>query len=234
MKVVFAGPSLHGSIRPVPSDIVLLPPAAQGDVYRQAKSGANVIGLVDGVFEDCASVWHKEILHSLSLGVQVYGAASMGALRAAECADFGMIGVGQIFASYRDGDLVDDADVALCHGPKELGYAPLSVPLVNVRATVSTLMQQALLTREEAATLVEGASAVFFKDRTWAVVAASAGLHAMREREVRNLLLHYSRSPKREDAEALVEAVVRAEDRRCEPPAWTLERTSLFDRFIVG
>jgi hypothetical protein len=233
MKVVFAGPSLHGSVKTIPSDIVLLPPAAQGDVHRQARSGANVIGLVDGVFEDCASVWHKEILHALSLGVRIYGAASMGALRAAECADFGMIGIGQIFASYRDGDLVDDADVALSHAPKELGYAPLSVPLVNVRATAGALAEKALLTHEEAAALVEGASAVFFKDRTWAVVAASAGLHVVRAQEVRGLLSHHNRSPKREDAEALVEAVALAEDRRGEPSAWTLQRTSLFDRFLI-
>ncbi|MEJ0097006.1 MAG: TfuA-like protein [Bauldia sp.] len=47
-------------------------------------AGASVIGLVDGVFENVASVWHKEILYALSEGVQVFGAASMGALRAAD------------------------------------------------------------------------------------------------------------------------------------------------------
>ena len=40
--------------------------------------GATVIGLIDGFFENVASVWHKEILFALSEGVQVFGAASMG------------------------------------------------------------------------------------------------------------------------------------------------------------
>ena len=58
------------------------------------RRGVRVIGLVDGVFERVPAVWHKEILFALSEGVHVYGAASMGALRAAELDTFGMRGVG--------------------------------------------------------------------------------------------------------------------------------------------
>ena len=36
-------------------------------------------------------------------GVHVFGAASMGALRAAELDGFGMRGIGRIYAAYRDG-----------------------------------------------------------------------------------------------------------------------------------
>ena len=48
----------------------------------------------------------------MAAGTQVFGAASMGALRAAELAPFGMIGVGAIFAAYRDGRLTGDDEVA--------------------------------------------------------------------------------------------------------------------------
>ena len=64
-----------------------------------------MIGLVDGRYEDIAAVWHKEILYAIEQGALVFGAASMGALRAAECADFGMIGVGAVFERYRSGEL---------------------------------------------------------------------------------------------------------------------------------
>ena len=57
------------------------------------------IGLIDGVFLDVPAVWHRELLWALSEGVHVFGAASMGALRAAELAPFGMRGVGTIFAA---------------------------------------------------------------------------------------------------------------------------------------
>jgi hypothetical protein len=95
MKLVFAGPSIHGETVDL-TGIELRPPAVQGDLLRAVVEGASVIGLIDGAFEATASVWHKEILHALSEGVAVVGGASMGALRAAECAAFGMEPVGQI------------------------------------------------------------------------------------------------------------------------------------------
>ena len=70
------------------------------------------IGIIDGYFENIPSVWHKEILWAMSQGIHVFGSASMGALRAAELAPFGMEGVGAIFEAYRDGWLEDDDEVA--------------------------------------------------------------------------------------------------------------------------
>ncbi|HEY5550419.1 MAG TPA: TfuA-like protein, partial [Opitutaceae bacterium] len=99
MKVVFVGPSLTDpKLRTDSGSVRFRPPAAMGDVTKAVIEGATAVGLVDGVFEAVASVWHKEILYALAEGVQVFGAASMGALRAAECAPYGMIGVGAIFA----------------------------------------------------------------------------------------------------------------------------------------
>ena len=63
------------------------------------------IGLIDGYFERVPSVSHKEILWAMSQGIVVIGAASMGALRAAELAPFGMLGVGLtgLMASFMSG-----------------------------------------------------------------------------------------------------------------------------------
>ena len=52
-------------------------------------------------------------------GIQVLGASSMGALRAAELHGFGMIGYGTIFEWYRDGLIDGDDEVALWHEPEE-------------------------------------------------------------------------------------------------------------------
>jgi hypothetical protein len=88
--VVFLGPTLsHDDARDV-LDAEYLPPAAHGDVLRAALRRPRAIALVDGVFERVPAVWHKEILFALSEGIHVYGAASMGALRAAELDAFGM------------------------------------------------------------------------------------------------------------------------------------------------
>ncbi|RUX88390.1 hypothetical protein EN930_18015 [Mesorhizobium sp. M7A.F.Ca.CA.004.11.2.1] len=73
----------------------IAPPARCGDVMRAVLEGRKVIGLIDGLFESGPAVWHKEILFALDAGCRLLGAASMGALRAAECWQFGMIGIGK-------------------------------------------------------------------------------------------------------------------------------------------
>src|SRR6516165_842500 len=108
IAIVFSGPSLPPSRAPVPPGIEWRPPVRQGDVYRTARSRPALIGIIDGYFETVATVWHKEILWAMAQGIHVYGAASIGALRAAELAEFGMKGVGAVYQQYRTGELTDD------------------------------------------------------------------------------------------------------------------------------
>jgi len=166
--IVFAGPSLAGIEGAIPSGIECRPPARQGDVYLATLEDPRAIGIVDGLFEGAPSVWHKEILWALSQGIPVLGAASMGALRAAELDLFGMIGVGEIYEGYRDGVLEDDDEVALLHAPEEMGHAPLSVAMVNVRATCDAARRNGVVTAGRRDHLVKIAKSIFYKDRTWA------------------------------------------------------------------
>jgi hypothetical protein len=165
--IVFAGPSLGGF---EPADwpgIDFRPPAACGDIARVIIGAPRAIGLIDGFFETSASPWHKEILWGLSRGVAMFGAASLGALRAAELAPFGMRGVGQVFEACRKGILEDDAEVAVLHGPAETGYLPLTEAMVNVRASLGRARRAGILGRDEELVFTEAASAIFYKDRTW-------------------------------------------------------------------
>src|SRR5215471_17317034 len=134
--VVFAGPTIRASEARTILDADYPGPAAQGDVLRAARAGCVAIGLVDGYFHAVPSVWHKEILWALSRGIHVYGAASMGALRAAELARFGMKGVGEIFEAFHSGALEDDDEVAVAHGEADSGYRAASEAMVNIRATL--------------------------------------------------------------------------------------------------
>ena len=92
---------IHGPDASVPDarsvlDAVYLPPVRQGDVYRTVvRHRPRAVGIIDGYFQPVPSVWHKEILWAMAQGVHVFGSASMGALRAAELAPFGMRGVGR-------------------------------------------------------------------------------------------------------------------------------------------
>ncbi len=129
MIIIFSGPTLApGEIANRPGWICL-PPAKRGDIHRAMQLKPRIIGIVDGFFQGELSIWHKEILWAMSQGVHVFGCSSMGALRAAELHQFGMRGVGRIFESYRNGELEDDDEVALIHGPQDMDYIALSEPM---------------------------------------------------------------------------------------------------------
>jgi hypothetical protein len=164
---VFLGPTLGLTDARAVLDAEFLPPVQLGDVWRISQERPPAIGVVDGYFHHVPAVWHKEILFALALGIPVYGAASMGALRAAELAPFGMIPVGEIAAAYLSGELTSDDEVALVHAPREDGYRPLSEPLVNVRATVAAAIAQGVLSPAAGELVVGTAQSSFYPDRRW-------------------------------------------------------------------
>jgi hypothetical protein len=168
--IIFAGPSLPPASRsPVPG-AVWRGPAQMGDVRRAAEERPDAIGLIDGYFEVVPSVWHEEILFAIDEGIRVYGAASIGALRAAELDVYGMIGVGRIYEAFRDGELEDDDEVALLHGPEEVGYLPLTEAMVNIRATMDEAVRAGVLTAEVAEKVVSVGKALFYKQRTYPAI----------------------------------------------------------------
>lgn len=165
--VIFAGPSLPPAFRPDDPALEWRPPVKQGEVYEAALGRPAIIGIIDGYFEVTPTVWHKEILWVMAQGIHVYGSASIGALRAAELHPFGMTGVGRIFAAYRDGILTDDDEVAVLHGPEELGYPVVTEAMVNIRATLDKAAAEGIVDSALAARLIEIGKTLFYKGRRW-------------------------------------------------------------------
>lgn len=232
MKIVFLGPSLpdlgtEQGGKTYPS-LRIAPPARQGDVLSAVLAGATHIGLVDGAFEQVAAVWHKEILFALSREVTVYGAASMGALRAAECEAFGMRVVGTIARDYADGRRLDDADVAQLHGPAELGYPSLTEPLVNVEAVLDEARAQDLINAADFTSLSVAARTLFFKDRTWKAIFERADRPLDLPIRLEMQTIARSLNLKRKDALELVHLMEAAPSPSAEAKSrtWALEETS--------
>ena len=215
MKILFAGPSLSGTEfvpvrggedRVLPEyGLTCRGPAKCGDITHAVDQGFRVIALVDGRFEDVAAVWHKEILYALSRGATVYGAASMGALRAAECHPFGMIGIGEVFERYAFGGLEDDAAVAQVHAPAEFGYVAFSEAMVTIDATLHTALAAGTIDAGEYTLIRARADAVFFKERTWRRVfeVVSSEIDRAAER-----LKPHIRNIKRDDAAMLLDVLL--------------------------
>jgi hypothetical protein len=213
--VVYLGPSLavHEAQGILPR-ASFRPPIALGDLISLVESESVpdlwAVGIVDGVFYQSPPVWHKEILHALNSGIAVFGASSMGALRAAECDVFGMIGVGAIYRSYAEGTLTDDDEVALVHGDASAGWSAQTLPLVNVRATFARAVEWGRIDDRTARVVVEAAKGLWFPERTDARILEAAGeldpggadLFAAAE-----LLAHEYVDLKRADAVGLLEAI---------------------------
>jgi hypothetical protein len=203
--VVFLGPSL-----PLDEAKALLaadyrPPARQGDVFRAIDARVKVLVLIDGVFESVPSVWHHELRAAMASGLIVFGAASMGALRAAELRDYGMRGVGRIYRRYVSGDLVDDDAVALLHGPQEYQFRGLTVPWVNVEATLHLAHSKGQLTAAAARKMRVAAQALHYQERTWSRIerAAPKSFSTWRQRHAVDV--------KAQDARACLRAAARAQ-----------------------
>ncbi len=205
--IVFAGPSVaRDEVEAIPG-VEWRPPVSQGDVYRGAQTSPDVIAIIDGYFEGVPSVWHKEILWALSSGIHVLGAGSMGALRAAELYPFGMRGVGEVFEAFRDGILEDDDEVAVLHGPAELGYQSLSLAMVNARKSIAMALEAAIIDRPVADSLVALAKSIFYQERQWAQVftlARANGIDASALAAFESWLERNEQDVKQQDAGALL------------------------------
>lgn len=191
--------------------IVFLPPVAEGDVYKIARNKPHFIAIIDGYFENRPAVWHKEILYAMSNGIHVLGAASMGALRAAELQPFGMEGIGKIYDSFLRGELTDDDEVTVCHGPIETGYLATSEAMVNIRATLQHAMKETILTEPEYNALIERAKNRFYKERNYQFII-NDGQKNILSQEKRDILgkwiVKNKKNQKKEDAFLLMSELI--------------------------
>lgn len=235
--VVFSGPTLDARAGAELIDAVFLPPAAQGDVYRAARGRPSAICIIDGVFEREPAIWHKEILWALSRGVHVLGASSMGALRAAELCQFGMVGVGTVFEWFRDGVIEDDDEVAVAHANSEQGYRASSEALVNIRATLLAAEAAGAVSQELSANLLRLAKETFYPERTYRLILERARSEGAPAEELTTLSEFLERgriNQKRLDACSLLQHVTMKRSSFVEPfePGFRFQHTETWDALV--
>jgi len=146
-------------------EVVYAPPIKRGDIPKAVSEGFDIIGIIDGVFFRESAVSPRELMEVLKSGVKIYGASSMGALRASELDRYGMIGVGKIYQWYRGGILNSDDEVALSFDSEE--FIPISEPLINIRETIKKATNQNIISPEESEILFKSAKSLYFPERRW-------------------------------------------------------------------
>jgi hypothetical protein len=206
--------------------IDFFPPAALGSVYRAFEQGYRRIGVIDGFFGNTPSVWHKEIMFVIAKGAEVVGAASTGALRAAELAPFGMRGIGNIYRLYRRASIADDDEVCVTHAIEELDFMPLSEPMISIRYTLRDLRHRAVIAEAEEKAIAAELKTAHFSERTLDHIRAAIAAHvpASRAAKVADGYMSFRRDQKGDDGKRLLNWL--SAPRRPEAVlGWTFPRT---------
>ncbi|HEY5341380.1 MAG TPA: YcaO-like family protein [Candidatus Aquilonibacter sp.] len=138
---------------------------------ERAARDYDIVLLIDGVFHHDLAPSPKEC-YEATRHAQMFGAASMGALRAAECAPYGFTPIGAIARWYVREVIDGDDEVAVLAHPAR--HEALSIPLVNVRYVAQLARRRTILTQHEASDLVARSREVFYMDRTWDDVVNAA------------------------------------------------------------
>jgi len=180
---VFIGPTEGKRKFDLTDQYVRMPPVQHGDLFALVRdTGIRTAVIVDGFFHQRPAIRHKEILWAIDSGVRVIGAASMGALRAAELDSLGMEGVGRIYRSYACGARDRDDDVVVAHGSAP-AYEPLSIATVNVQEALDRLVAEEKIDSAVSDVLLGRVRALPYGSRTAELILATSGAEHPREAE---------------------------------------------------
>lgn len=185
-------------------EVIYKKPIQRGDLGSAIKENPDIIAIIDGVFHQNSAVGHKEILGVMNKGIKVYGASSMGALRASELDTLGMIGVGYVYGQYATGKVDSDDDVAVMLDADTL--EALSEPLINMDYVFSNAVSENIIDESEKDELIKIAKDTYYPQRNYAQTLSKSGLS---DDKKGNLIDFIRQSPdiKKEDAKELLETI---------------------------
>ncbi len=234
--VVYLGPSLPlGEAKKIldVKKAIYLPPVRQADLLSAVTIyKPDVIAIIDGEFGQSLSIWHKEILFALDKGIRIYGASSMGALRAVETSMFGTIGVGVIYDMYASGEINDDDEVALLHSTAEDGYRNISEPMINIRMTFRKAAEEKVVSDEIAKVFTDIAKSIFYTQRVYPLIfqkAAEKGIDRKAIDLMSAFVNDHNVNVKAQDAIQLLETIRDLEEPISKPDNLKWQKSHLFD-----
>lgn len=162
--VVFVEPSRPAGAWP---GVALRGAAVRGDLLRAVDDGYTHIGLIDGRLYSHPTVPPSEVVEA-GRRATLFGAASLGALRAAECPGV-MVGVGDVYQGFRTGRLRSDDEVVGAWDPAT--GAPTALPLVVVRDLLARASAAGVAEAAGAARVLRALQRLPFHERTPGAVA---------------------------------------------------------------
>lgn len=185
-------------------EVIYKRPVQRGDLNQAVKEHPDIIAIIDGVFHQNSAVGHREILDVIKKGIKVYGASSMGALRASELDSLGMIGTGYCYKQYATGEIDSDDDVAVMLDSETL--EALSIPLINMKYVFENAVSENILTDDEKDELLTIAKKTYYPKRNYAQTLSQSSLSENKKNELVDHI-RISKDIKKEDAKELLECI---------------------------
>jgi hypothetical protein len=135
---------------------------------------------------------------------------------------------------YRDGVLEDDDEVAIAHGPAELGFLAGSEAMVNIRQTLRKAERLDIISTELGTALEKIAKELFYPDRSYPMLVRCASENGLPETELARLRqwLRKGRvNQKRQDAVAMLRLMGRRLAKGLEPKtvSYCFEHTVMWE-----
>lgn len=212
--IIFLGPSLsRDKAEEILPDAEYMPPARKGDLLK-VETGS-ILGLIDGVFLQDYPPTPIEVYTAIRRGARVFGAASIGALRAVELERLGMIGIGTIFRLYRDGRIEGDDEVAVTFDSRD--YTLHSEALIDIRYTLYHAYRAGVISKDSRRRIVRIAKEIYFPYRRYDVIMNKAREEGVDSSELKALEHYISsnrRSLKEEDSIRLLRYLRRYTDNK--------------------
>jgi TfuA protein len=166
--IIFLGPSLsHEKARKI-FQADFRGPAKKGDLLRVSSiiDDTTIVGLVDALFLQDYPPSPIEVYQlMLNKNIQLFGAASLGALRAVELEKFGMIGIGKIFELYKKGKLTADDEVAVTFIEGE--HQLQSEAMIDIRFNLFLAYKSGIINVITKKTLAKIAKSIYFPYRNY-------------------------------------------------------------------
>jgi TfuA protein len=166
--IIFLGPSLsHEKARQI-FQADFRGPAKKGDLLRVSSvvDDTTVVCLVDSVFLQDYPPSPIEVYQlMLNKNIKLFGAASLGALRAVELEKFGMIGIGKIFELYKKGKITADDEVAVTFVEGE--HQLQSEAMIDIRFNLFLAYRMGIINEITKKTTAKVAKSIYFPYRNY-------------------------------------------------------------------
>jgi TfuA protein len=166
--IIFLGPSLsHEKARKI-FQADFRGPAKKGDLLRASGDidDNTIVCLVDALFLQDYPPSPIEVYQlMLNKNIKLYGAASLGALRAVELEKFGMIGMGKIFELYKKGKLTADDEIAVTFVEGE--HQLQSEAMIDIRFNLFLAHRMGIINEITKKTIAKVAKNIYFPYRNY-------------------------------------------------------------------